>query len=76
MTTTELVSLNFDTPKDARYAVCYGRGATFKVEGKFLRVEKGTRTVVNRALCAVSHFGKRCTICPNRSVTVVLRTPC
>lgn len=71
---TELITLNADTAKceDPRFAVCYGRGSSFRPEGKFFRVEKGARTVVHRSLCLVHNFGRRCEKCPNGQLRVRL----
>jgi len=69
--TTELIELHKDKAADPRYAVCYARGAAFKAEGRFFRVEKGKRTVVLRSLCLSEYFGDRCKICPNRSFNLV-----
>jgi len=63
---TELVSLNKDKSDNPNYAVCYARGAVFKTEGHFFRVEKGRRNLVKRELCASQYYGARCRICPNR----------
>ena len=70
---TELISLLKDKSEDPRYAVCYARGVTFKVEGNFFRVERGKRSLVSRALCLSEHFGSRCKICPNRDFSVRLQ---
>jgi hypothetical protein len=66
---TELVALNKDRVDDPKFAVCYARGAVFRAEGHFFRVEKGKRAVVLRALCLDMHYGNRCKICPNRNFT-------
>ncbi len=71
--TTELISLNKDVCDDPRYAVCYARGSSFRKEGNFLRVEKGKRTLVPRALCVIQHFGRRCRLCPNSEFAVTFR---
>jgi hypothetical protein len=71
--TTELVSLLKDRHDDPRYAVCYARGSIFKKEGNFWRVERGRRTVVRRDLCATSHFGRRCKICPNHEFELTVK---
>lgn len=72
MAATELVSLTHDQSDDPRLAVCYARGSVFKPEGKFMRVEKGMRTRVNRALCIAKHFGHRCEVCPNYEASLTL----
>jgi hypothetical protein len=69
---TELVTLQAEKCDDARFAVCYGRGSSFRQEGKFHRVEKGARTLVHRSLCVLNYFGRRCEICPNSKVKVKL----
>lgn len=71
---TELITLNADTEKcdDPRFAVCYGRGSSFKPEGKFFRVEKGARTLVHRSVCLMQHFGRRCEACPNGKIRIQL----
>lgn len=71
--TTELIPPKREIVEDdRRFAVCYARGSVFRKEGNFLKIEKGSRTVVNRALCLVQHFGKRCAICPNSDIKVAL----
>lgn len=74
---TETVCLSTDQPNDPRYATCYANGSVFKVEegGRFHRVEKGKRTVVSRALCVLEHFGERCKICPNSTVSITWKAP-
>ncbi len=67
---TELISLGKDKSVDPRFSVCYARGSVFKAEGNFFRVEKGSRALVDRALCLSSHCGKRCAECPNHNFTV------
>lgn len=67
---TELVSLLKDKTDDPRYAVCYARGAVFKAEGHFFRVEKGKRSLISRALCLTDHFGSRCKACPNHNFSI------
>lgn len=69
---SELVSIRGDQPDDPRYAACYAGGSIFKPEegGRFHRVEKGRRTLVNRALCILQHFGDRCKQCPNSEATL------
>lgn len=71
---TELITLNAETAKceDPRFAVCYGRGSSFRPEGKFYRVEKGARTVVHRSLCVLQVFGRRCENCPNSKIQLKL----
>ena len=69
---TELVALLVDKSEDQRYAVCYARGSVFKPEGHFHRVEKGRRSVVLKALCATTFYGKRCKVCPNYSFSLRL----
>lgn len=62
-----------DDPGDPRFAACYARGSVFKREGRFLRVERGMRTIVPRALCMAAHFGSRCQACPNYHQRIVFR---
>ncbi|OHD24330.1 MAG: hypothetical protein A2Y38_09180 [Spirochaetes bacterium GWB1_59_5] len=69
---TELVSLLKDVSTDPRYAVCYARGAVFKKEGGFFRVERGRRALVSRALCVAEFFESRCRACPNSSFSLRL----
>ncbi len=69
---TELVSLHKDKSDDPKYAVCYARGAVFKPEGNFHRVEKGKRSLVSRVLCITEFFGNRCKTCPNHDFSVTL----
>jgi hypothetical protein len=69
---TELIALRDDSG-DPRFAVCYARGSSFKREGNFLRVEKGKRSLVNRALCVVETFGSRCRQCPNYNVKLTFK---
>lgn len=69
---SELVTLDDDSG-DPRFAVCYARGSVFRREGRFLRVERGKRTVVNRALCMAQAYEKRCLVCPNFSATLTLK---
>ena len=64
-TKTILVDLRSDKSTDPRYAVCYAKGRTFKLEGHELRVEAGKRALVHRTLCAARYYGDRCTVCPN-----------
>jgi hypothetical protein len=73
MATTELIGVDQDKSDDPALAVCYARGAVFKREGNFLRVEKGMRTRVSRALCITGHFEKRCESCPNYEATLTIR---
>ena len=73
---TELLALdetNLLIADDRRLAVCYARGSSFHKEGRLYRVEKGARGVVHRALCLTHHYGSRCKICPNGSITIELR---
>jgi hypothetical protein len=74
MKKTELVSLLKDVSPDPRMAVCYGRGAVFKPDGHFIRVETGKRTLVSKALCVTRHY-KCCGLCPNSrgDLTVTLK---
>lgn len=71
---TELVSLMKDTSDDPRLVVCYARGSVFRPEGHFIRVEKGKRSLVSRALCLALHFGDRCEACPNKDFTLKFRS--
>lgn len=70
---TELISLVKDRSDSPTLAVCYAGGGKFVREGNFWRVEVGRRTLVHRSLCAVRHFGKRCDLCPNSQVRLVLK---
>lgn len=71
---SELITLTAESLQcdDKRFSVCYARGSSFRKEGKFFRVEKGSRTVVHRALCLVHHFGSRCEACPGGKIYVEL----
>lgn len=62
--TTELIALAGEKCDDEKFAVCYGRGSSFRKEGHFFRVEKGARTVVHRSLCLLHVYGPRCATCP------------
>ncbi len=68
--TTELITFNAADGKcdDPKFAVCYARGSVFRKEGNFFRVQRGMRQVVHRSLCLVTHFGRRCEICPNHAI--------
>lgn len=70
--TTELIPMKKELDEDPRFAVCYARGSVFKREGNFLKIEKGSRSVVHRALCMTRFHGRRCGICPNNEVKVTL----
>lgn len=72
---TELIALQTDIQEDPKFATCYARGASFKPEGKFFRVEKGARTVVHRSLCLTHYYGRRCEMCPFSKITVKLEVP-
>lgn len=69
---SELIPLTDDSG-DPRFAACYARGSVFKREGRFLRVEKGMRSIVPRALCMAAQYGNRCKICPNYNQKLVFR---
>lgn len=71
---SELIALTKESLRcdDPRFSVCFARGATFRKEGNFYRVEKGSRSTVHRSLCLTHHFGPRCTICPQGSITIEL----
>lgn len=70
--TTELITLQRDISEDKRFATCYARGSVFRREGNFLKIEKGSRTVVQRALCLTRYYGKRCELCPNAAISIQL----
>lgn len=72
MATTELIALLNDKSDDPGMAVCYARGSVFRREGNFLRVEKGKRTRVSRALCIATFYGEKCKTCPNHEATLTL----
>lgn len=69
---SELIPLN-DEAGDPRFAVCYARGSVFRREGRFLRVEKGMRSIIPRALCMAGQYGSRCKVCPNYTHTLVFK---
>lgn len=69
---TELIDPH-ETDTDMRFAVCYARGSVLKREGKFLRVEKGKRTLVSRSLCMTESYGDTCHGCPNFTARLTLR---
>lgn len=72
---TELIGIYQEQSDDPALVTCYARGRVFKREGNFLRVEKGMRGRVNRALCVVGYYEGRCKVCPNYSgeIALVLR---
>ena len=69
---SELIPFKDDTG-DPRFAACYARGSVFRREGRFLRVERGMRTIVPRALFMDTHFKERCKVCPSYTQTIVFK---
>jgi hypothetical protein len=76
MAATELIGVNQDQSDDPTLATCYARGRVFKREGNFMRVEKGMRSRVSRALCVIGYYESRCQQCPNYNDEIVLVVGC